>query len=162
METINEGSLLVDTTKGPAGEGPIQTGSVKALRAVLTTDGALTSRSCPQAAAQHSSLTCCAGAPIDARKLTAEVASLASEGGDVKVQHLIAGTAVIDSSRHAPQQAGQLGGSITLITAYAKSLSASSGETRHFQLSSLATCRGGAFPAAAAELREAPSFAAAC
>ena len=68
-----------------------------------------------------------AGAPIDARKLTSEVAALATEGGPVRVQHLIAKTAVLDSSRHRPDSPGQAGGPVSITTAYAASLRVSSG-----------------------------------
>ena len=142
VETINEGSLLVDTTEGLPGEGPIHTGSVKATRAVLTTNGIalllplsefmlIAHRGTTLAMADLIALFCChtltsfvAGALVNARKLTSEVATLASEGGPVTVQHLIAKTAVIDSSRHTSQ--GQ-GGPVSITTAYTTSLQVSSG-----------------------------------
>lgn len=39
VELINEASLLVDTSQGAVGEGSISTGTVKASRCVLTTNG---------------------------------------------------------------------------------------------------------------------------
>ena len=77
-----------------------------------------------------------AGAPISARKLTAEKASLASLGGVITVQHLIAKAARIETtlqeqhieqmSKHGSPSHHAMG-AIDLTTAYANTLDLAAG-----------------------------------